>query len=47
MAMRVDTSVLQDMKRYGAFDIDACFNCGNCTAVCPLSEDSTSPSRGA
>ena len=23
---------------FGAFDIDACFNCGNCTAVCPLSE---------
>jgi hypothetical protein len=29
MAMRVDTAVLQDMKRYGAFDIGACFNCGN------------------
>lgn len=38
MAMRVDTSVLKDMKRFGAFDIAACFNCGNCTAVCPLSE---------
>ncbi len=41
MAMRVDTAVLRDMKRYGAFDISACFNCGNCTAVCPLSQDST------
>ncbi len=39
MAMRVDTSVLKDMKRFGAFDIDACFNCGNCTAVCPLSKE--------
>jgi ferredoxin len=39
MAMRIDTAVLQDMKAFGAFDISACFNCGNCTAVCPLSEE--------
>lgn len=40
MAMRIDTGVLHDMKSFGAFDINACFNCGNCTAVCPLSQDS-------
>ena len=40
MATRIDTTVLRDMKTYGAFDINACFNCGNCTAVCPLSKDS-------
>jgi len=40
MAARIDTGVLRDMKTYGAFDISACFNCGNCTAVCPLSQDS-------
>jgi nitrate reductase gamma subunit/ferredoxin len=40
MAMRIDTAVLRDMKTFGAFDISACFNCGNCTAVCPLSQDS-------
>ena len=39
MAMRIDTTVLRDMKAFGAFDISACFNCGNCTAVCPLSQD--------
>ena len=39
MAMRIDTAVLRDMKAFGAFDIGACFNCGNCTAVCPLSKD--------
>ncbi|MFH1573171.1 MAG: 4Fe-4S dicluster domain-containing protein [Acidobacteriota bacterium] len=38
MALRIDSTVLPEMKRFGAFDIDACFNCGNCTAVCPLSE---------
>lgn len=31
--------LIDDIKRYGAFDISACFNCGNCTAVCPLSDE--------
>jgi ferredoxin len=39
MALRIDSTVLPEMKRFGAFDIAACFNCGNCTAVCPLSKD--------
>ncbi len=38
MAARVNTRLIKDIKRYGAFDISSCFNCGNCTAVCPLSE---------
>ncbi|MCX6236130.1 MAG: 4Fe-4S dicluster domain-containing protein [Bacteroidia bacterium] len=31
-----------ELKKYGAFDFNACYNCGNCTAVCSLSttEDS-------
>jgi len=35
-AVRVDQAFLPELRRFGAFDIDACFNCGNCTAVCPL-----------
>ncbi len=46
VAVRVDPELLPEIKRYGAFDVDACFNCGNCTAVCPLTEgDSTFPRR--
>ncbi len=46
VAVRVDPALLPEIKRFGAFDVDACFNCGNCTAVCPLSEgDSTFPRR--
>ena len=32
----------KELKKYGAFDFNACYNCGNCTAVCSLStmEDS-------
>jgi ferredoxin len=43
MARVVDVSLLQKIKRHGAgetLDVSACFNCGNCTAVCPLAENS-------
>lgn len=43
MTRVVDTSLLRNIKQYGpgsTLDIGACFNCGNCTAVCPLAEDS-------
>src|SRR5512140_1437620 len=35
----VDLTLSHDLKKFGASDIDACFNCGNCTAVCQHSED--------
>jgi len=39
MAHVVNTDLIRELKDFGAGDIDACFNCGNCTAVCPLSKD--------
>lgn len=39
MSIVVNPGILKEVKNYGAFDISACFNCGNCTAVCPLSSD--------
>jgi heterodisulfide reductase subunit C len=41
MAQVVDTALLPRLKHYGAFEVSACFQCGNCTAVCPLSGDRT------
>jgi len=29
--------LMDRIKKYGAFDVTACYSCGNCTAVCPLS----------
>ena len=26
----------KELKKFGAFDFNACYNCGNCTAVCSL-----------
>jgi ferredoxin len=39
MSTRVDPSLLDDIKEYGAVNTEACFNCGNCTAICPLTDD--------
>ncbi len=42
MARIVDSSLLRKIELHGAggaLDVGACFNCGNCTAVCPLAED--------
>jgi ferredoxin len=36
---KVDMRLRRDLKKFGALDIDACFNCGNCSAVCQHSED--------
>ena len=38
----VKPRLLKELKRYGAIDVSACFNCGNCSAVCPLSEGTES-----
>ncbi len=41
MSHRVDSNLLLELKQYGQLNVEACFNCGNCTAVCPLSTDDT------
>ena len=37
----VDLGLYPELQRYGATDVSACFSCGTCTAVCPLSETDT------
>jgi ferredoxin/nitrate reductase gamma subunit len=38
MSVRVNPNLLKDVAQYGGTTIAKCFNCGNCTAVCPHSE---------
>jgi ferredoxin len=46
MSHRADPRFLSELKKYGTVNIESCFNCGNCTAVCPLStEDDNFPRR--
>jgi len=39
MSTRVDPTILQDLKLYGAVGAEKCFNCGTCTAMCPLTSN--------
>lgn len=41
MSTRVDPTLLTELKEYGVANVETCFNCGNCTAICPLATDST------
>jgi len=34
----IKPELADDIKKYGSFDFSACYNCGNCTAVCSLTE---------
>ncbi len=36
---RLDPNLMKEMKEYGAVGIEKCYNCGNCTASCPLATD--------
>lgn len=39
MTSRIDPDFMQELKEFGAVGIEKCFNCGNCTAICPLTSD--------
>ena len=46
MTALVDAGLLADVQKFGAADVSACFSCGNCTAICPLSSnDGTFPRK--
>lgn len=38
MRERIDPDLFTDLKKFGAGDWNECFHCGNCTAICPLTE---------
>jgi heterodisulfide reductase subunit C/energy-converting hydrogenase Eha subunit A len=38
MATRVNSGLLPELKEYGAVNVEQCFNCGNCTAICPMTD---------
>ncbi len=34
---KINPDFSKEIKEFGGFDLNACYNCGNCTAVCSLS----------
>jgi quinone-modifying oxidoreductase, subunit QmoC len=41
MSAEVNPDLIVDLKKFGVESASACFNCGNCTAVCSLSSEDT------
>ncbi|MBN1905155.1 MAG: 4Fe-4S dicluster domain-containing protein [Deltaproteobacteria bacterium] len=41
MSIKVDPGFIKDLTAFGLSDANKCMHCGNCTAVCPLSENDT------
>ena len=39
MSTRIDPNFSKKLKAYGKADWSECYHCGNCTAICPLTED--------
>ena len=39
MSTVVNQNLITDMQKFGGADINACYSCGNCTAICPLTDD--------
>lgn len=39
MAIRVNPSFIDDLDRFGAEDVQLCYQCGDCSTVCPHADD--------
>jgi len=39
MAIRVNPKLIEELEIYGAEDVQNCYHCGNCSAMCPFSEE--------
>jgi ferredoxin len=37
MAIRANPRLIEELKLYGAQDVQKCYHCGNCSATCPFS----------
>jgi len=42
MTIQINQQFANELKKYGAGDFDACFNCGTCSAICSLTNQKES-----
>ena len=42
MACKVDPQIAARARMLGAGNLNSCYHCGTCTAICPLSQDGVS-----
>ena len=39
MAIRVNPKLIDELEYFGSEDVQNCYHCGNCSAVCPHADD--------
>jgi ferredoxin len=39
MAIRVNPKLIDELERFGSEDVNNCYHCGNCSAVCPHTDE--------
>jgi len=39
MAIRVNPKLIEELEHFGSEDVQNCYHCGNCSAVCPHTDD--------
>jgi len=42
MKTKSDPNLLNEIREYGHFNTNACYQCGSCTVVCDLAKNSAS-----
>lgn len=42
MSIQIDPTLVSDVRQYGKFDVNACYQCGSCTVTCNLTNGSAS-----
>jgi ferredoxin len=47
MSSECDPTLIEEVRKYGKFDVAGCFNCGTCTLICDLASDHASFPRKA
>jgi quinone-modifying oxidoreductase subunit QmoC len=41
MAIRVNPKLIDELEAFGAEDVSKCYHCGNCSAMCPFSKETS------
>ncbi|UCE05294.1 MAG: 4Fe-4S dicluster domain-containing protein [bacterium] len=42
LKIKTNPTLLTEVRKFGQFDINACYQCGSCTVVCNLTNESAS-----
>ena len=39
MSSTIDVRFMEELERYGEFEVRSCYSCGQCAGTCPLAQE--------